>query len=360
MTDLSRDDIRAAVSAGMINEAQAASILALSEQRQGARDYMSGKEEPFELFRGFNEIFIVVGLGILYAGWQGVTGIGLMTSDQGYIGAILFGAIGAAFSVALAFYFTVQRRMVAPSIALTAMFASFIAQIGLGLGWMLDAGAPQVLALAAGLSTVALLGYYLMFRVPIAMAFIALGVFATSLGLVTSGGTFPEDPRDFFLLTNDGPFAILTFALGLIGFLVAMWFDMGDPHRVALRSRAGFWLHVIAAPAIVNTVALTLFTMESILAQAVLFVFVALLAIVAVVIDRRSFLVSGVGYIVALAITVLEGGGFIAILLLGLGLILLGAKWEGLRRWIMEALPSFPGKDRLPPWGLSAPGEAIT
>ena len=76
------------------------------------------------------------------------------------------------------------------------------------------------------------------------------------------------------------------------------------------------------------------------------------MAIVAVVIDRRSFLVSGVGYVVALAITVAEGQAFFIILMLGAGLVLLGAQWEVLRRSIMRALPSFPGKTRLPPYDL--------
>ena len=354
MADLTRDDIRAAVTAGMIDEAQAASILVLSEERRGAREHLSGQDEPFELFRGFNEIFIVVGLVILYSGWIGITGIGFLTSSQGWTGAIIFGVIGAAAVIALAQYFTVKRRMVAPSIVLTGMFALSVGQVGMGLAWWLDGGTSEVLTIASGLSTLALLGYYLRYRVPIAMALVALGVFATSFGFITIGGTFPEDPADFFLLTNDGPFAILTFALGVIGFVVAMWFDMGDPYRVALRSRAGFWLHVISAPAIVNTVALTLFSIDSITAQLVLFVFVSVLAVVAVIIDRRSFLVSGVGYIVALAVTVLEGEGFVAILALGFGLILLGAKWEVLRGWLMGSLPEFPGKDRLPPWGLSS------
>lgn len=358
MNDLTRDDIRAAVSAGMIDESQAASILTLSDERRGARAHMSGLDEPFELFRGFNEIFIVVGLGILYAGWLGLTGIGFLTSDAGYRGAIIYGLIGAAVSCALAEYFTVKRRMVAPSIALTAMFAMSFGQIGMGLAWWMDGDTPEVLTLAAGISTIALFGFYLRYRVPIAMGMIAIGVFATCLGLITLGGTFPDDPRDFFLLTNDGPFAVLTIALGLIGFCIAMWFDMGDPHRVALRSRAGFWLHVISAPAIVNTVALTLFSFESAAAQLILFLFILALALVAIVIDRRSFLVAGVGYIVALALTVLEGGAFAVTVLLGLVLILLGAQWEVLRGWLMNRLPNFPGKTRLPPWGLVTPVEA--
>jgi selenocysteine-specific translation elongation factor len=83
-----------------------------------------------------------------------------------------------------------------------------------------------------------------------------------------------------------------------------MSFDMSDPHRVTRRSHSpGFWLHVIAAPAIVNTVALTLFQIRNALGRTV-----GLLDRVyrrsspsfAIAIDRRSFLVSGVGYVVAL------------------------------------------------------------
>ena len=77
-------------------------------------------------------------------------------------------------------------------------------------------------------------------------------------------------------------------------------------------------------------------------------------------IDRRSFLVSAVGYIVALSMTVIEDQAFIAILLLGFGLVLLGAKWEAIRRFILNALPNFPGKTRLPPWELLTNEEPAT
>jgi hypothetical protein len=140
--------------------------------------------------------------------------------------------------------------------------------------------------------------------------------------------------------------------LGLVGLVIAMRFDMSDPHRVTRRAASGFWLHVIAAPAIVNTVALTLFDAGTAPAQLLLTAFVAAMAVFAVMIDRRSFLVSGVGYVVALAITVAEGQAFFIILMLGAGLVLLGAQWEVLRRAIMRALPEFPGKTRLPPYDL--------
>ncbi|MEM1342176.1 MAG: hypothetical protein AAGF68_07620, partial [Pseudomonadota bacterium] len=126
-------------------------------------------------------------------------------------------------------------------------------------------------------------------------------------------------------------------------------FDMSDPHRVSRRASSGFWLHVISAPAIVNTVALTLLETGSLTAQLGLVVFILALAIVAILIDRRSFLVAGVGYLVAVAFAVVEGGGFLVIFGLGAVLVLLGAKWDVIRASLMQATPDFPGKTRLPP-----------
>jgi hypothetical protein len=352
MTGITRDDVRAAVASGTLSEAQAASLIVLSEERAGVRAHLSGLDEPFELFKGFNEIFIVVGLVILYMGFAGVAGLTLFGTTNGYILGMVYSVIAMGAIVLLARYFTLKRRMVAPSIALSVMFGLSSAQFGMAFSAMLDLTTPQTLTCAAGIAALGLTAYYALFRVPFTVALIALSVYATVFGVTTLGGTFPKDPRDIFLLSADGPFAVITMCLGLVGLIVAMTFDMSDPHRVTRRAASGFWLHVIAAPAIVNTIALTLFDAGTIPAQIALGAFIALLAVIAVVIDRRSFLVSGVGYVVALAITVAEGQAFFVILILGAGLVLLGAQWEGLRRAIMRGLPAFPGKTRLPPYDL--------
>lgn len=353
MTDITRDDIRAAIGAGMMTEAQAASLIALAQTRSGVRQHMSGLDEPFELFRGFNEVFIIVGLVILYAGWLGVTGVTLTNfTANGSTLTLVYALVAIAAIMLLARYFTLKRRMVGPSIALAIFFAQAAGQLGAALGWIMQANLPEWMTLAAGTATVLLVLYYALFRVPFTMALIAVGVFLTVFGVVSIGGTLPEDPMDMFLLTNDGPFAILTMALGFLGLIAALWFDMSDPHRLTRRAQSGFWLHVIAAPAIVNTVALTLFEIGTLPAQAFLIGFVAAMAIFAIVIDRRSFLVSAVGYIVALSMTVIEDNAFFAILALGFGLVLLGAKWEAIRRAVLNTLPRFPGKTRLPPWQM--------
>jgi hypothetical protein len=78
--------------------------------------------------------------------------------------------------------------------------------------------------------------------------------------------------------------------------------------------------------------------------------FVTLMALFAIVIDRRSFLVAGIGYVVAVLFLVAEGQAALILLILGMGLVLLGARWEKLRGALMRGLPAFPGKTRLPPW----------
>jgi hypothetical protein len=354
MTTITRDDLRAAVSAGALSEAQAATVIVLAEERSGVRAHLKGLDEPFELFRGFNEIFVIVGLVILGFGYAGVTGMTLFGTDSGYILGMVYAVAGLAAVMALARYFTLRRRMVGPSNALAIMAALLLGQFGISFAAMLDLTAPGTLTAAAAIAALGLSGYYAVFRVPFTVALVGISVFATAFGVATLGGSFPETPLDLFLLTADGPFALLTVALGLVGLIVAMGFDMSDPHRVTRRSAAGFWLHVLAAPAIVNTIALTLFDAGTVPAQVLLGAFVALMALFAIVIDRRSFLVSGVGYVVALAITVVEGQAFFVILMLGAGLVLLGAQWEVMRRALMRILPRFPGKDRLPPYDLLA------
>ena len=135
--------------------------------------------------------------------------------------------------------------------------------------------------------------------------------------------------------------------LGLAVFAVAMMFDMSDPHRVTRRAANGFWLHVVAAPALVNTIALTLLDRD---ANWALFGVMMVFAVVAIIIDRRSFLIAAIGYILALASTVFDGdSAAMTVLLLGVILLLLGAFWEKIRARLLRLLPRFVPLHRLPP-----------
>ncbi|MEL6169513.1 MAG: hypothetical protein AAFR35_12545 [Pseudomonadota bacterium] len=349
---IQRDDLRAAVSAGLVSEAQAARLAALADSRRGARENLAPGDEPFELFKGFNEIFIVVGLGILSLGWIGISTVAA-ASEIVHIKTfgITRAVIGAALIWAMSEYFIRRRRMVAPAIALTAMWAgnaAFGFITWLSEPFMVAQNDLSSLPIPIALSTLAILVFWFRFRVPIALAVVALGTFTVAVIATAQNTVRPTSIADFFELSAEGSYAWITLVLGLVTFACAMWFDMSDPHRVTRRSANGFWLHIVAAPAIVNTVALTLLTGNQ--ATVLLVVFLTGIALAAVVIDRRSFLIAGIGYVVALA-TTLGGtdGAAMTVFLLGIALLALGAFWERIRSVILGVLgPALP-LTRLPP-----------
>lgn len=351
---IDRDDLKAAVGSGLLSEKQAAGLISLADSRRGARAALRAGDEPFELFKGFNEIFIVIGLLILSSGWWGVVTLAFgdrIVNLQDY--ALGVALAGAVFLWLLSEYFIRKRRMVAPAIALSVMFAAnaafgFVAVMS--EPFMIAQGDYTSVPFPLFLATLALAAYWWRFRVPFAMAMIAVGLFVVAIIFAASRGGRIAGISDLFLLSAGGPFAWITLALGLIVFAVAMAFDMSDPHRVTRRSANGFWLHVVAAPALVNTVALSLLDQDSAGSNIILVAVLTLFAIVAIVIDRRSFLIAAIGYIVVLAGTVLDGdGAALTVLALGLVLLLLGAFWERIRARILRLMPGFVPLHKLPP-----------
>lgn len=350
---IDKDDLRASVGAGILTEAQAASLKALADSRRGARENLEPGDEPFELFRGFNEIFIVVGLAILTSGWIGVVTFSTIDSSDIRNSLIYSGLLGAVIIWLLSEYFIRRRRMVAPAIALSLMFA---ANAGYGFAgglaeiFMVAQGDNSSLALPFILATAAMLAYWYRFRVPFALAIIAVMAFGVSILIAGNSNGAPSTTRDLFLLSADGPFALITLGIGIVVFAIAMAFDMSDPHRVTRRAANGFWLHVVAAPALVNTLALSLLESSGAWSDTVLIAVMSLFALVAIIIDRRSFLIAAISYIVVLSSTVFDGEGAVfTVLLLGAFLVFLGARWESIRARLLRALPDFIPKHRLPP-----------
>ncbi|MBO9395326.1 hypothetical protein J7400_01445 [Shimia sp. R9_2] len=351
---ISKDDLRAAVGSGLLNETQAASLAALADSRRGAREDLAPGDEPFELFKGFNEIFIVIGLLILAGGWAAVNGLSMAVEIVDYKSKLVTTAgVSALVLWGLSEYFIRRRRMVAPAIALSCLWAinavsgitAYFAQ-----PFMVAQEDFSSLQFPLALTTVAMFLYWLRFRVPFAMALIALGVFGVAMMVGANQAGTPASFSDMFLLSAGGPFAFITLAVGAGVFAVAMIFDMSDPHRVTRRAAQGFWLHVIAAPALVNTIALSLLERDSSGANTTLFAVLLLFAFIAIIIDRRSFLIAAIGYTVALAGTVFEGeGAAMTIFLLGIFLVVLGAFWARIRAALLAPLSGILPLHRLPP-----------
>lgn len=349
-------EMRAAVAAGILTEAQAAELTALAHDRAGKRAALPAEDEPFEFFRGFAEIFIAVGLSIL------LSGIALLLGIVGGVTILIaIPAIMAAIAWWMAGYFTLKRRMNLPSMVLVSAYSSgiyvsaltFLGQMSLGL---------KAVAFAAAIITVAATAlWFRRFRLPFAM--FVLGVFAllATYALFTSysAGSGQFDTLDgwarSFVPRLDLTLASLVF--GIAAFAGAMWFDLRDRYRIGRHAATAFWLHLLAGAALVNTIAGNLYHNGG--SGGILPTVIALLlfAFVALLIDRRSMLTAGTAYIAAVIYWAVAGDGSASmrewamiLIVLGLFFTLLGTWWVPLRAAIMRALPAFPGKDRLPPY----------
>ena len=346
------EDLRAAVAAGILSEAQAASLSALANDRAGKRAALPSEDEPFEFFRGFSEIFISIGLVILLTG---VTA--LLAAFGGFALLTLIPLAAAAIAWWWATYFTLKRRMTLPSMVLASAFGVGILIFAFTV---LARSNMNERAVAIGgffLAAVGMVAWYRRFRLPFA-AFLtggaALGAiysFTASasnvVGLVGAGSY-----RAFFDLGESPAFATATLIFGIGAFLVGMWFDTRDPHRLGRHSATAFWCHLLAAPALVNTVAVTLMNGGG---TGLLAFALVLITILALVIDRRSFLTAAIAYIATVIAWVMgETGGtswIFVLLVLGGFITAIGTWWVQLRAKVMSVLPDFPGKSRLPPYG---------
>lgn len=347
------DDLRAAVAAGIITEAQAAEVQALAEARAGRR-VAGADDEPFEFFRGFAEIFVSTGLVLMIVGVLGLAAIA-----GGWFALPL---VLAATCWVMAHYFTLRRRMSLPSIVLTTGFAlGIMGATGtrlLEVGDVFDGIAGDTVA-GGLIGMAAMAAWYRVFRVPFAM--FVLGLFGLSVVLALTGsggqagGGFGGLIDRLFDLRNASGRAAGTLVFGLLAFAGAMWFDLRDPHRLGRTAAAGFWLHLLAAPALVNTVALTFLNLGGTAGYLLTAAALAAIAALALLIDRRSFLTAGMVYLGTVIAWAMRAGGNevswpVLVLVLGGLVTALGTFWTPLRAALMRALPDFPLKGRLPPY----------
>ncbi|MCY1126407.1 hypothetical protein OU426_06020 [Frigidibacter sp. RF13] len=350
-------DLRAAVQAGVMSEAQAAGLSALAATRQGKRAAMPAEDEPFEFFKGFSEIFVSLGLMIL------LSGISLLLAwFGGFAMMIALPAISAAIAWWWATYFTLERRMNLPSMVLAVAFGTGVYLMVLTLlasGNLADRGAFVIANIAA---MAAMAVWYWRFKLPFSM-FILGGFGLLALYGLTASVEAIFDMRGgmangIFDLRQSPRFSLATLGFGIAAFVAGMWFDTRDPHRLGRHAATAFWLHLLAAPALVNTVALTLMNIGGTAGMAATGAALALIAALALVIDRRSFLTAGIVYVALVISWIVRNGaddagpGHWAFILLILGFFItaLGTWWVPLRGALMRALPDFPGKSSLPPY----------
>ncbi len=361
--------LAAAVRAGIITDEQAERIAALDMAAPDAtarddRALPGAVSSPFaqaladadnetvHFARGFQDIFLTIGLVLLLVG-------------AGIAGPQLLGMVGGTFAAAalaflLAVYFAGSRMLVLPSIALALGFSLFV---GVGVGAVLGGegwsalfprygGAMSALSLLGGgaAAGVAAAVFFALYRLPFALAIIAVSMIYVIFG----GLSLSLGPDEFAHNTME---ALL--ALGLVTFVVAMAFDLGDPLRRTLRADNAFWLHLVAAPMIVHSLIALLISTDrsdfSSLQSVAVIGLVVMFGVVALVIDRRALLVAGLSYLAfaiyrLLADAQIEGSGLLAATLVFVGatVVLLGAGWRPIRAALLRFVPA-NARRHLPP-----------
>ncbi|MCV2867266.1 hypothetical protein OEW28_01325 [Defluviimonas sp. WL0002] len=347
-------DIRAAVKAGILTEAQAAELKALGDSRANYRAERTREDEPFEFFKGFAEIFVSVGLAILLGG------IALLLGVIGGVGILIaIPAIMAAISWWMARFFTLRWRMNLPSMVLASAYSGGIYVSSLTFLGQSDLGLKAVAFLSATIAAGATALWFRRFKLPFSMFILGSFALMATYALFTRynpGGSFDDIDgwaRSFVPRAN---LTLASLVFGVAAFAGAMFFDLKDPHRVGRHSATAFWLHLLAAGALVNAVAGNIWAQAGGTNILPTVLVLAAFALVALVIDRRSFLTAGIIYIAAIIYWAVAGEGSaslkewaLILILLGLFFTVLGTWWIPLRRRVMRALPDFPGKSRLPP-----------
>ena len=329
-------DLDAAVAANLLSPEQRTSLTELARQRQQAS--LGADEEHFRFITGFNDIFVTIAAVLLLVA---VGALGARVDTW-------FAALGVAVaSWGLAEYFTRRRRMAFPSIVLLLAFVGG-AFVTVGAAIVEITGVDEVqpdtargalfIGLAGAAAVAAAFAHWRRFQVPITVAAGAAAASAIAFAVVAS--MMGEDRN-----------ALLT-AVSLCGvgvFAAAMHYDMSDRQRLTRRTDIAFWLHLLAAPMIIHPL-VVMFGLNGpamMPAEAVAIVAVYLvLTFVALAIDRRALLVSGLAYMIfALQSLFRQTGdvdlGFaLTCLVIGMFLITLSAAWQRIRASVMPLVPS--------------------
>ena len=339
----SESDIDGAVTAGAItpDAAEALRRHVATSQASPAVD-----EEHFRLLTGFNDIFVSIALVLLLVA---VGQIGMRLSYP------LGGAFVAGTAWTLAEYFTARRRMALPSILLLVAFVGGVAGALAGLVQLvapdLDdrAGALAAAGIALCSAGAAWL-HWRRFMVPITVAAGAAALVATAIGLVLAA--IPGVRAAVWPLLLIG---------GLAVFAVAMRWDMSDTDRRTRRSDVAFWLHLAAAPMIAHSVFQMLGVFRGDIGAGMAVVVLALyiaFAAVALAVDRRALLVSGLAYVLAAldsrfrSAGAVEMGTALTAFVIGSALLCLSAFWQPMRRAVVTML-SQSLRHRLPPVAMA-------
>jgi len=334
MTDMTPKQIKAALEAGIITDAQAKAM----HKTQALSDTHAviGNEDDMRFVRSFSDVFIGIGIGLFALGlWAlgGLTGGGM---------SYLF---AAGVMALMAGYFGRKTRQHLPTLITALAFLIFTHK---GLGGVLGINSEIMTAL---ITIVAMLAYYAFIRLPFCIALIAISVIFLVFALA----------NQFSPNALQGNKSWLFITSGLVTLCVAIYYDMKDTQRKTRFADNAFWLHLTAAPLIVHGLAFRAAIAKSDMLLGLvpvlmvektdaigLLVIVGLIGLLGLALNRRALLVSSLGYAGFAIVFLFSGSGVgfglslaLAFLLLGATVIFLGAGWHKARNTLIKILPKW-------------------
>lgn len=352
----SHEDLRAAVAAEVIGADQAARLERwLTARKRGETDPGAPMDgENLRFITNLNDIFITIGLAILFAGVGSLLGFVLtgFIVDQPRFGALTLTAVMAALAWALSEYFCLRRRLLLPSMFLVLAFTVAMAFFGAALispdpktlmeeGPGFNAVNTMITVGYGGLAAGALAAivYFLRFRLPFTFALIAV---------LLSGVAYVWAAQQGEVAALYG--GLVSLITGLVCLAAGIWFDVQDPERVTRSSDNAFWLHLVSAPQIIFGLRGVLggmgFEIDSSTGASVLIAALIIVALISVAINRRALIVASIATFAVAVGTIMFGTGSnpalalsLTALIVGGGIVLLGAGWKTARRTLLSILP---------------------
>jgi len=355
---IDRDDLKAAVNAGVLSSQQAMRLEAFLVNRAKGDTVESGagESENLRFLSNFNDIFITIGLIILFGGFAALFGFliesGIDSEGSPLLAGGLMSLAVGALSWAMMEYFCLRRRMLLPS-----MFLALVTSI---------AGAALVAILYGSLSGAGD-AVFEDFD-PVSGVSIVISWFVG--GFITAGAIFRRFglPFSLFIMAFCGAATIYVFLLrsgdlpdilsgmavfvtGLITLGIAIMFDMRDPERITRLSDHAFWLHLAAAPQVIYGLGgvITGSVMSEANSSEAVVILIALivLAILSLAINRRALIAASLLTFIATLLQIFGETGvdgltsFITVsLIIGGGVVFIGAGWKTARKAVLKFFPT--------------------
>ena len=291
------------------------------------KDYIiheKNDEENFHLYTGFNDVFVVISSLLL------LISAGMLADSINHQFAMIVTAI---ISWGLSEFFIIRRKMHVPGIMLLFSFVGSIFMLFYHTHEIEPINVVFTYVLALG----ATYAHWKRFAIPITIA----------MGAVISIVFFLVLLFDQVQILKTY-IAFILFTMGILVFILAMYWDMKDRERTTSTSDVALWLHLLASPLIIHSLFLGIGIFENkihLMAIIAILLSYLFLSTISLIIDRRALMISSLLYVIYALKSLFSQYGFdgyglsMGGTIIGLGLLFLTTYWTILRAKVVHKLP---------------------